>query len=130
MIAIDTSVLIATVTSEPDADLYRPILAGAACLIGRPTLFETYLVLRNRNYPHTLEAIDLWLVEGDVTVASFDHRQMTIAADAFDRFGKGRHPAGLNFGDCMAYAVAKAHDAPLLFKGNDFSRTDVRPAPV
>jgi len=53
-----------------------------------------------------------------------------IACLAFDRFGKGRRPAGLNFGDCMAYAVAKAHDAPLLFKGDDFSRTDGRVLPV
>ncbi|MCG5234927.1 type II toxin-antitoxin system VapC family toxin [Xanthobacter oligotrophicus] len=130
MIAIDTSVLIATFTNEPDADLYRPILAGAPCLIGAPTLLETHLVLRGRSYPYALEALDLWLEEGDVTVMPHDLLQLRLAREAFDRFGKGRHPAGLNFGDCMAYAVAKAHDVPLLFKGDDFSRTDVRVLPV
>lgn len=126
MIAIDTSVLIATFTNEPDADRYRPILAGAACIIGAPTLFETHLVLRGKGYPYTLEALDLWITEGDVAVVPFGHQHFLLARAAFDRFGRGRHPAGLNFGDCMAYAVAKAHDVPLLFKGNDFSRTDVR----
>ncbi|MDI4658377.1 type II toxin-antitoxin system VapC family toxin [Xanthobacter autotrophicus] len=130
MIAIDTSVLIATFTNEPDADLYRPILVGAPCLIGAPTLFETHLVLRGRSYAYTLEAVDLWLEEGDVTVVPHDLLHLRLAREAFDRFGKGRHPAGLNFGDCMAYAVAKAHDVPLLFKGDDFSRTDVRALPV
>lgn len=61
---------------------------------------------------------------------AFSLKMQEISAAAFDRFGKGRHPAGLNFGDCMAYAVAKAHDVPLLCKGNDFSRTDARPAAV
>lgn len=130
MIAIDTSVLIATFTDEPDADLYRPVLAGAPCLIGTPTLFETHLVLRGKQYPFTLEAVELWLAEGNVTVVPFDRKLMELTRDAFDRFGRGRHAAGLNFGDCMAYAVARAHDVPLLFKGNDFSRTDVRLAAV
>ncbi|WP_408647683.1 type II toxin-antitoxin system VapC family toxin [Xanthobacter dioxanivorans] len=61
---------------------------------------------------------------------AFSPKMHEIACLAFDRFGKGRRPAGLNFGDCMAYAVAKAHDAPLLFKGDDFSRTDGRVLPV
>ncbi|MFS8036431.1 type II toxin-antitoxin system VapC family toxin [Xanthobacter sp. AM11] len=130
MIAVDTSVLIATFTNEPDADVYRPLLVGQPCIIGTLTLFETHLVLRGRNYPYTLEAVDLWLAEADVKVISFDHRHMVLTRAAFDRFGRGRHPAGLNFGDCMAYAVAKAHDVPLLFKGDDFSRTDVRLPPV
>ncbi|MEP9354111.1 type II toxin-antitoxin system VapC family toxin [Xanthobacter sp. KR7-65] len=130
MIAVDTSVLIATFINEPDADRYRALLVGSRCIIGAPTLFETHLVLRGKNYPYTLEAVDLWLAEGDVTVIPFDRRHMALTRTAFDRFGRGRHPAGLNFGDCMAYAVAKAHDVPLLFKGDDFSRTDVRRPPV
>ena len=63
-----------------------------------------------------------------LTVASFDASHVEEARDAFRRFGKGRHRAGLNFGDCCAYALAKTLDVPLLFKGNDFALTDIKPA--
>lgn len=64
----------------------------------------------------------------DLAVINFDEEMTLLAADAFMRFGKGQHPAKLNFGDCMAYAVAKAMDAPLLYKGEDFAKTDIRSA--
>ncbi len=131
MIAVDSSVLIATFMAEPDADKFLPILIGTPCLIGAPTLLETHLVLRGQRHAYATDAVELWLAETSATIVAFDARLLRIARNAFDHYGKGRgHPAALNFGDCMSYAVAKAHDVPLLFKGEDFTHTDIRPAVV
>ncbi len=80
--------------------------------------------------PHRrgLDVLDKVLNAPRIEVVAFDQRIFENAREAFDRFGRGRHPAKLNFGDCMAYAVAKAHDVPLLYKGDDFARTDIRAA--
>lgn len=72
--------------------------------------------------------IDGLLAVPGIRTVPFDLVQFRFAAEAFSRFGKGRHKAGLNFGDCLSYAVARAHDLPLLFKGHDFIHTDVKPA--
>lgn len=69
--------------------------------------------------------LDNWLDAAGVAIVSFDEEQARLAAEAFERFGKGRHPAGLNYGDCFAYALAKSRACPLLFKGDDFTKTDV-----
>ncbi len=69
--------------------------------------------------------LDAWIAARRIAVVPVDHTLAQIAADAFARYGKGRHPAGLNFGDCFAYALARSLNAPLLFKGDDFARTDV-----
>jgi ribonuclease VapC len=74
--------------------------------------------------------LDRFLLSELTETVAFDGVLEAIAADAFDRFGKGRHPAGLNFGDCIAYALAKSRNLPLLFKGNDFSRTDILAHPA
>ncbi len=73
--------------------------------------------------------VEILLVESGIDIAAFDQEQLGFAIDAFIRFGRGSgHPAKLNFGDCMAYALAKSLDAPLLFKGDDFAKTDIRSA--
>lgn len=74
------------------------------------------------------EPLDALLARLDIEIIAHDAALAMIAREAFLRFGKGRHPAGLNFGDCAAYALAKANDAPLLFKGKDFTQTDITPA--
>jgi ribonuclease VapC len=74
--------------------------------------------------------LDAWLARRAIAVIPVDHTLARLAADAFARYGKGRHPAGLNFGDCFAYALAASLGAPLLFKGEDFARTDVARAPA
>jgi len=74
--------------------------------------------------------LDLFLATARIELVPFDATQARLAREAFRRFGKGRHPAGLNLGDCFSYALARAMNEPLLFKGNDFSRTDVIPAYV
>lgn len=72
--------------------------------------------------------MDVFLARDAVELVAFDGNLFELARVAFDRFGRGRHPASLNFGDCFAYALAKAHNAPLLYKGDDFTLTDIRPA--
>jgi len=128
MIAVDSSAILAMTLGEPDAKRFVGPLAGAPCMVGWPTLFEVFLVLRGKNKTTALEAAELWLSRPNVTIVAFDQSLYEHARSAFDRFGKGLHPARLNFGDCMSYALAKREDVPLLFKGDDFARTDITPA--
>lgn len=131
MIALDTSALVATALGEPEADAFARAIVRHEALVGTPTLLETRMVLAARIGDAAAAAFVAAVIRRPTLhPVAFSLRMHEIASDAFDRFGRGRHPAALNFGDCMAYAVARAHDVPLLFKGNDFSRTDVRLAPV
>ena len=129
MTVIDTSVLVALLVKEPDAaDLLirlsqaRPPLAvPASCYL------EAVMVLRRRAGGRL--RLDAFLADNAVTLLGSDARQARLAADAFERFGRGSgHPARLNFGDCLAYAAAATHRAPLLFKGEDFGHTDAERA--
>jgi ribonuclease VapC len=129
MIAVDSSAVLAVALDELDADRFAGPLAGARCLVGWPTLLEIQLVLSGQGKKRALQITELWRVRDNVTAVPFDEMTYLAASQAFDRFGKGvGHPAKLNFGDCMAYAVAKHFDVPLLFKGTDFAKTDVRAA--
>ncbi len=127
MIALDTSAVIAIVNREPEAHSYTRLLNNAGeVVVGAPTRFEMALVASNLNQSAGESIVAALIMRFGVTVLDWTDRHSEIAAAAHLRFGKGRHPAKLNFGDCMAYAVAKALDAPLLFKGHDFAQTDVR----
>jgi ribonuclease VapC len=97
-------------------------------MVGAPTLLEYYLVVGGRYGEIGRLEAEALVERLDLTIINFTEEMVQIASDAFMRFGKGKHKAKLNFGDCMAYAVAKAFDAPLLFKGSDFALTDVRSA--
>jgi len=91
-------------------------------------LLEAQIVVRGREHPALLDKLDRFLQEIAVIVVPFDESQSRLAADAFQRYGKGQgHPAQLNMGDCAVYALAKAANEPLLFVGNDFSQTDIEP---
>ena len=121
---VDTSALIAVLRHEPEADGFVELmLASSAVQVSAGTLLETHIVAERDG--GAAEMADLLEAIG-VEVVPVDARQVDLAFDGFRRFGKGRHPAGLNFGDLFAYALARALDAPLLFKGNDFARTDVK----
>jgi ribonuclease VapC len=123
---VDTSALIVLLRNEPEADAFTDLLLSAdETRISAGTLLETHIVASAHRAGDDLAEI-LELVNAEVV--PFDARQADLAVQAFTKFGKGRHPAALNFGDCFAYALARAFDEPLLFKGNDFSRTDVRVA--
>ena len=86
------------------------------------------MVMGGRYGPDGIVELNLLIEANDIEVVSWTSELADAAAEAFLRFGKGRHPAKLNFGDCMAYALAKSLDAPLLYKGDDFARTDIRSA--
>lgn len=127
MMVIDTSALMAIQFDEPEAAEMRKVLLPRA-MVGAPTLLEYYMVVGGRHGEGgRLEARAL-VERLDLAVMNWTEELVELAADAFFRFGKGQHPAKLNFGDCMAYALAKSLDAPLLFKGGDFAKTDIRAA--
>ena len=127
---VDSSVLIAILTGEPDAEELNDLLSGAH----RPILsvvnyLEAAIVLDRHRSPGQGEKLDRYLAAGTIGLVDVTESQVRIARSAYRDFGKGsRHRAGLNFGDCFAYALAKATGEPLLFQGEDFAKTDVVPA--
>ena len=122
---VDTSAILAVMLAEPDARHFARALASAdRRLLSAVSRVELTCVLEGRKHQ-----AGRFLAEGEIRVAPVTGEQGDIACDAFRRFGKGRHPAGLNLGDCFAYALAKAMGEPLLFKGDDFARTDIARAP-
>lgn len=126
---IDTSVLIALQMGEPGhRELARKIGAAPVVVVGAPTMFEATMVLVGKVGDEARLLVDQLMRQLDAEVVPFTREHYESAGRAFLRYGKGRHPAALNFGDCMAYAVASVSGLPLLYTGNDFSRTDVRRA--
>ncbi|MDQ3725480.1 MAG: type II toxin-antitoxin system VapC family toxin [Actinomycetota bacterium] len=126
---LDTSAVVAVVRREEGAARLLVKMSRAESLaIGAPTLVEATVVLGRRFGSAGLESLDRFLEEEQVTLIPFGQRHWRAARSAFIRFGKGRHPASLNFGDCMTYATASITGQPLLFTGNDFAQTDIPPA--
>ncbi|QOD67256.1 type II toxin-antitoxin system VapC family toxin (plasmid) [Ochrobactrum sp. MT180101] len=130
MIAIDTSVILATSLNEPEAELFHSLVSREEILIGWPTLLEARMVLTGRNFPNAAAIVKQLVELPNVTTVTFSERHYNAAEKAFDQFGKGRHPASLNMGDCFSYAVAAIAKAPLLFKGRDFGQTDLKLHPA
>jgi ribonuclease VapC len=123
MIAVDTSALMAIVLGEADADACMAMLeTEPAVLISAGTVAEALIVAARRKVAEEMAKLIDGLGFDVVTVTAASARRI---AAAYENWGKGVHPAGLNFGDCFAYEIAKAHDCRLLFVGNDFSKTDV-----
>jgi len=126
MIAVDTSALMAIVQREPGFETCMDALeAETEVLISAGTLAEALIVAARRNVAGEMSALVEGLGLAVVTVSESASRRI---ADAYSQWGKGVHPAGLNFGDCFAYAVAKEHACPLLYVGDDFTRTDLASA--
>lgn len=126
---IDTSAVLAILNNEPERRRFNEAIEAAAVrLISAASLLETAIVLESR-YGERAEAdLDLFIHRARIDVVPVDADQVEVARLAFRRYGKGRHPAGLNFGDCFSYALAQATGHALLFKGDDFRRTDIHPA--
>jgi len=125
---IDTSAIVAILFGEPEAErLAHAIAADATRLMSSFTVLECAVVVEARKGEAGGHELDLLLHRIGVRILSFDAEQLELARDAWRRYGKGRHPAGLNIGDCCAYALAKSQGEPLLFKGDDFRQTDVAP---
>ena len=126
MIAVDTSALMAIVLNEPEAEICSAILATAGrTLISAGTVAEALIVAARRNRTDEMKQLLDGLGFEIVTVTPAAARR---AAVAYERWGKGIHPAALNYGDCFAYEVAEAHECALLYVGNDFAQTDLAAA--
>jgi len=126
---LDTSALLAIVFQESGFEtILERIQAAPGVAVGSPTLAETGIVLRARLAGNADGLLERMLDELDVQELPFGEFHWRESVDAFRRFGKGRHPAALNFGDCMTYAVAQLAGEALLFVGNDFRQTDIEVA--
>ena len=124
MIVVDTSAIIAMAQEEQDADRCATALLSAdRLLMSAGTMLELLVVAAGRRIEAQAES----LLDGlDLEIVPVTKASARASAEAYRRWGKGCHPAALNFGDCFAYALARDRDCPLLFVGNDFARTDVR----
>ena len=126
---IDTSALIAILLNEAEAGLFARAIAGdERHLLSAASALETGIVIEARKGPAGGREFDLLLHRAQIEIVPLTAAHVEIAREAWRRFGRGNHPAGLNFGDCCAYALAKSAGEPLLFKGHDFARCDVRSA--
>jgi ribonuclease VapC len=125
---LDTSSILAILLNEPEAALFAEIMSKSQRrLISAGTLLELMIVIETKKGEVGGRELDLLLHRLKTDVVPFDGEQAEIARIAWRQFGKGNHPAGLNFGDCFAYALSKTSGEPLLFKGNDFNQTDILP---
>ena len=126
---LDSSALVAILFKEPDAErLAATIRDTDTTAIAAPTLLETAIVAEGRTLPGMAEKLDALMGAIRPEIVPFTAEHVSLARDAWRRFGKGRHKAGLNLGDCFSYALAKERGQPLLFKGEDFAATDIEPA--
>jgi ribonuclease VapC len=127
---IDTSAIAAILFNEPEAAaLEGKIADDPVRLISAATLLEATIVIEARLGDRGGREFDLWLQRAEVEILPVDAEQADMARRAWRCFGRGRHPAGLNYGDCFSYALAVTRDEQLLFKGEDFTKTDVKVCP-
>lgn len=123
---IDTSALVAILLGEPEAArLAGVIAADSKRLTSAVSALETGIVIEAKKGPSGGRELDLLLHKAQIEITSLNDEQVQIARVAYAKFGKGKHPAGLNLGDCCSYALARYAGEPLLFKGTDFGRTDI-----
>jgi ribonuclease VapC len=123
---IDTSAIIAILLNEAEADDFVGRIAGNPVrLISAANVFEASMVIEARHGDAAGNELDMFLLQIDADIVAIDAELAEAARHAWRRYGKGRHPAALNFGDCFSYALATTRNEPLPFKGNDFSQTDI-----
>lgn len=123
---IDTSALLAVLFDEPERDAFvHRIAAAPHLLVSAGTLIETSIVVEARRGESAGRELDLFLHRADARTIAVDEEQVRVARAAWRRYGKGRHPAGLNYGDLFAYALARTRGDELLYKGSDFAKTDL-----
>jgi ribonuclease VapC len=126
---VDTSALIAIFAGEPERQRFIEAIEGAEVrMISAGTFIETSIVLEARYGAEGVRLFDRFRERAGLDIVDVDEQQAREARQAYSRFGKGQHPAGLNFGDCFSYALAVTSGEPLLFKGSDFAQTDLAPA--
>ncbi|MGA9071587.1 MAG: type II toxin-antitoxin system VapC family toxin [Terracidiphilus sp.] len=126
---VDTSAVLAILLAEPEAQRIADAMERSSfCRFPASCFLEATITLLGRYGDAGLRELDLFMAQSRMEIASFTESQARLAREAFKRYGKGRHPAKLNFGDCMAYSLAKETGEELLFKGTDFSLTDITAA--
>ena len=126
---VDSSAVLAILFSEPDARRHAgAIMAASPCRISVANVLEASIVVERRGGDATAHELDTLLESAEIELVPVTVAHLEAARRAWRRFGKGNHPAALNFGDCFAYALAKATGEPLLFKGEDFAQTDIEAA--
>ena len=126
---VDSSAVVAILMRESDADHLANKLTGAPRLrMSAATYLELFIVMENKGGAKAGYELDDFIAKIQIEIIPFTLEQAEAARVAWRRFGKGNHPARLNFGDCFSYALAKTTGEPLLFKGNDFAQTDIQPA--
>jgi ribonuclease VapC len=123
---IDPSAILAIIYAEPEELTFIQLINESEdCLLSAPGYVEASIVVGSKHGKQGIENLNLLIEALSITVISFSVEQGQLASEAFLKFGKGRHPAKLNMGDCFSYALAKSTNQPLLFKGNDFTHTDI-----
>jgi ribonuclease VapC len=128
-VIVDTSAIMAILGKEPEDLAFRQALAGTANnAMSSATLLELQIVAQDRAGSAIEAEVTELLAQAGIEIGPFTAQHAALAIDGWRRYGRGRHPAGLNFGDCIAYALARSRDEPLLFKGDDFAQTDVKAA--
>jgi ribonuclease VapC len=126
---LDTSAVLAVLRDEDDGISFAEMIREAdTCRISAPSFVELSMVLEATAGDTGILACDTFFRDNEIRIEAFTEEHAHAARQGFTRYGKGRHPAGLNMGDCFSYALAKVTGEPLLFKGNDFRKTDVTPA--
>lgn len=127
---IDTSALLAILLAEPEREAFEEAIAADVFpRISAANYLEAGIVVDAQRNPNRSRILDSYIAAADIAIEPVTAEQASIARQAYRDYGRGSgHPAGLNFGDCLSYALAKALDEELLFKGTDFTRTDIRPA--
>ena len=126
---VDTSALVAVLFDEPDSERYATAMAQAArCRMSAANFLEAALVVEGRAGISGAQELDIFIETAEIEIVPVSVEQARVARRAWREFGKGNHPAGLNFGDCFAYALAKIAGEPILYKGDDFTLTDVESA--
>jgi len=125
-VIVDASAMVAILLEEPEGHLFDvAILRSAICRMSSAAFLEASMILQSRRGADGVRDLDLQIARFRIEIVAFTEAQAWLAREAFKRYGKGRHPAKLNFGDCMSYALAKETGEELLFKGTDFALTDI-----
>lgn len=125
---VDSSAILCILLNEPDAERFAQSIAAEPCRISAATFVETSSAIEHQGGPAATVRWDAFARRASLIIEPVTAEQAHGARQAWFDFGKGRHPAALNFGDCFSYALAKATGEPLLFKGDDFRRTDIAAA--
>jgi ribonuclease VapC len=128
VIVVDTSILVAIIREEQEASFFIDILDRTAALVSSVSYVETQMVVAGRKLNPEPQEVELTATDLGIEIVDVTRDQADAAVRAFLAYGKGRHRARLNLADCFAYALAKSRGCPLLFKGDDFSHTDIKPA--